>query len=113
MKRILILLLLPLAGCSPKNPISILTPHKIEIQQGNPVTQEMLDQLRPGMTPAQVRYLLGTPLIVDPFRSDRWDYVYRLVKGGKVQEQRRITVVFDQGRFKGIEGDVVPSGGNR
>jgi outer membrane protein assembly factor BamE len=44
----------------------------------------MLDKLKPGMTPAQVRFILGTPLVVDPFHKDRWDYVYRLERGGKL-----------------------------
>ncbi len=113
MYRTLIVVALLLAGCSLKNPSVGLTPYKIDIQQGNPVTQEMLDQLRPGMTLAQVRFLLGTPLIVDPFREDRWDYIYRLERGGKAQEQRRITVVFENGRFKGLQGDVSPAGVDR
>ena len=96
-----------LAGCGTwKNPIERITPHKIPIQQGNAVTQDMLDKLKPGMTPSQVRFVLGTPLVVDPFRNDRWDYVYTKATGSAPAEQRRISVIFEAGRLKGLEGDV-------
>jgi len=107
------LLVLLLAGCSwtekidLKQPIEALRPYKMEIQQGNVVTQDMIARLKPGMTPSQVRFALGTPLVVDPFRNNRWDYVYRLEKDGRLLETRRITVVFENDKLKGIEGDVV------
>jgi len=65
---------LPLNAC-------VLKVHKLDIQQGNVVTQEMVDKLRPGMTRAQVRYVLGTPLVTDSFHQDRWDYFYSYKKG--------------------------------
>jgi len=103
------LLLALLAGCgSLSNPIDRIKPHKIDIPQGNVLTQEMLDKLKPGMTPSQVRFILGTPLIVDPFHNNRWDYVYRLEKEGKVVENRRITVIFEEERLKLLQGDVLP-----
>lgn len=102
--------LLFIAGCgSWSNPIDNLPRHRIEVQQGNLVTQDMVDKLKPGMTPSQVRFILGTPLVVDPFRKNRWDYVYRVERGGKVQEQRRISVVFEDDRLKAVEGDVTPA----
>lgn len=108
MRSVLFLVPLLLAGCgSWSNPIDKLSPYKIDIQQGNVVTQEMLDKLKAGMTPSQVRFILGSPLVQDPFHPNRWDYVYRHLKAGKLVEQRRVTVVFDEGRLKGIEGDVV------
>lgn len=112
MKKSLFLLVFPfLAACSSwQNPVSSITnsitPHHIEIQQGNVVTQEMLAKLKPGMSPSQVRFVMGTPLVVDPFHAERWDYVYSMRKGGETLEKRHITLVFDQGRLKGIEGDV-------
>ncbi|MCU0841288.1 MAG: outer membrane protein assembly factor BamE [Thiobacillaceae bacterium] len=112
MNKALIAAALLLAGCSIKNPLDMLSPYKIDIQQGNQVTQEMLKQLKPGMTPSQVRFILGTPLIVDPFRKDRWDYVLRVEKAGKVVEARRITAVFQDEKLKGIEGDVTPAAGS-
>ncbi|HRH79691.1 MAG TPA: outer membrane protein assembly factor BamE [Thiobacillaceae bacterium] len=99
-----------LSGCGWSNPIKRLGAHKIDIQQGNAVTSEMLAKLKPGMTPAQVRFVLGTPLVVDPFHDNRWDYVYQLEQGGKLKESRRVTVVFENDRLKGIEGDVTPAG---
>ena len=107
-----LLVALLLTGCSwtdgfdLKRSVEVLKPYKVDIQQGNVVTQDMIAKLKPGMTPSQVRFVLGTPLLVDPFRNNRWDYVYRLEKGGKLQETRRITVVFEDDKLKGIEGDV-------
>ncbi|MDO9189168.1 MAG: outer membrane protein assembly factor BamE, partial [Sulfurimicrobium sp.] len=80
------------------------------IQQGNVVTQEMLSRLKPGMTRSQVRFALGTPLVTDVFHPNRWDYVYRLQKAGKLVEQRRVTAVFENDLLLRIEGDVVPAG---
>ncbi len=104
------LMLLVLAGCkqAPELP-AIISPYKIDIQQGNVVSQEMVDKLKAGMTRAQVRYALGTPLIVDPFRTDRWDYVYLYQKQGKEAQRRRVTVIFEEDRLLRIEGDVVPA----
>lgn len=96
-----------LVGCGRLNPIERLQPHRIEVQQGNLVTQEMLIRLKQGMTPSQVRFVLGTPLIVDPFRNNRWDYVFSLKKGSAAVEQRHVTVVFENDRLVSIEGDVV------
>ena len=98
-----------LCGCSEVPSLPSLTPYKIDIQQGNFVTQEMVAKLKPGMTPAQVRFILGTPLVVDAFHKDRWDYVYRYSKAGRLQETRRIVVVFHDDKLVRIEGDVVPA----
>ena len=88
-----------------------VSPYRIEIQQGNYVSQEMAAKLKPGMTREQVRFVLGTPLITDIFHADRWDYVYyREIAPGKT-EQRRISVFFEQDRLARVAGDVVPAGG--
>ena len=84
-------------------------PYKMDVQQGNVVTQEMISKIQPGMTRNQVRFALGTPLLVDPFRTDRWDYVYQYHKGGVMTEQRRIAVIFKDDKLLRIEGDVVPA----
>ena len=103
-----LILLSLLAGCgSWSNPIDRVKPHKIDIPQGNVLTQDMLDKLKPGMTPSQVRFIMGTPLVVDPFHSNRWDYVFRLEKEGKLVESRRVTVIFENDRLKALQGDVV------
>jgi outer membrane protein assembly factor BamE len=109
--RKLLLLLLVLTGCR-QVPIPLLpglSPYKIDIQQGNYVTQDMVAKLKPGMSKSQVRFALGTPLIVDAFHADRWDYIYVLQKGGRVTEQRRIVAVFEGDKLLRIEGDIVPS----
>jgi outer membrane protein assembly factor BamE len=93
------------SGCSsvPK----LVTEYRIDVQQGNVLTQEMVSQLRPGLTREQVRFILGTPMLVDMFHADRWDYVYRLQKGGGEIETRRFTVYFDaDGRLFRVAGDV-------
>ena len=101
---------LALAGCQqmPELP-AIISPYKIDIQQGNFVTQEMVAKLKAGMTRAQVRFALGSPLIVDPFRTDRWDYVYTYQKQGRETARRHITVIFAEDKLVRIEGDVVPA----
>jgi outer membrane protein assembly factor BamE len=81
------------------------------VQQGNVLTQEMVSQLRPGLTKDQVRFILGTPMLVDMFHSDRWDYVYRLQKGktGEV-ETRKFSTFFDaDGKLLRVAGDVTPA----
>lgn len=82
--------------------------YKIDIQQGNVLTQEMVSQLRPGLTKDQVRFILGTPVLMDMFHANRWDYVYRLQKGstGEV-EMRKFSTFFDaEGRLTRVGGDV-------
>jgi len=86
-----------------------LAPYRIDIQQGNVLTQDMVSKLRPGMTRQQVRFVLGTPPITDVFHPDRWDYVYYLSKGGKLTEHRRLVLLFEGDTLKRIEGDVVPA----
>jgi len=90
---------------------SWLSPYKIEVQQGNFVTQEMVARLKPGMTRSQVRFALGTPLLADIFHQDRWDYVYVLNRGGRVTEKRTVTVVFVDDKLYRVEGDVVSAVG--
>ena len=112
MRIFLIFSALLLAGCSSGSMVPI-KPYKIDVQQGNYVTQEMVAKLRPGMTRSQVRFALGTPLIVDPFRSDRWDYFYMMHKAGQLSEQRVVTVIFRGDELLRIEGDVVPGGADK
>jgi outer membrane protein assembly factor BamE len=102
-------LLFLLGGCSQVPILPGLTPYKMDIQQGNYVTQDMVAKLKPGMTRAQVRFALGTPLVVDPFHTDRWDYVYVLRKNGKIVEQRRLIVLFQDEKLLRLEGDVTPA----
>jgi outer membrane protein assembly factor BamE len=81
------------------------------IQQGNYISQEMVAQLKIGMTREQVRFVLGTPLLQDVFHADRWDYVfYRDVPGAR-REQRNLSVVFEKDRLVRVIGDLVPPEG--
>ena len=87
-----------------------VTPYRIEIQQGNYISQDMVAQLKPGMSKEQVRLALGTPLLTDVFHADRWDYVYwRETPDGK-REQRKLTVFFEDGKLTRLDGDVVAAG---
>lgn len=83
--------------------------YKIDIPQGNVVTQEMVNKLRPGMTPSQVRYVMGTPLISDTFSPNRWDYLYSMKKGGDPRTQERISLYFDNDKLTRITGDLRPT----
>ncbi len=81
--------------------------YKIEIQQGNFVTQDMVSQLKPGMTKEQVRLVLGTPLLSDIFHSERWDYAYRREDRVGNREQRNLVVFFEDGKLARLDGDIV------
>lgn len=83
--------------------------YKIDIQQGNIITQEMIDQLRPGMTKRQVIFLMGTPLVRDPFHQDRWDYIYSYQPGGGIRGQERITMYFESDLLTHFTGDFKPT----
>ena len=100
-----------LVSCgSARLPMPSITPYRIEIQQGNFVSQEMVSQLKLGMSKEQVRFILGTPLITDSFHADRWDYVFRRqLANSKELEQRKLAVFFEDGKLKRIEGDVTPA----
>ena len=97
-----------LAGCGTTLPT--IKPFKMDIQQGNVVTSKMLLQLKPGMTKSQVRFIMGTPLVVDSFHKDRWDYFYQMRQAGKIVEQRRVILDFEKELLTKVRGDVVPQG---
>jgi outer membrane protein assembly factor BamE len=101
-----ILAALSLGACSyvPR----IVTEYRIDVQQGNVLTRDMVAQLRPGLTRDQVRFILGTPLLTDVFHGDRWDYLFRLEEGktGAVTT-RKLSVFFNaDGILERITGDV-------
>ncbi|HZR67927.1 MAG TPA: outer membrane protein assembly factor BamE [Burkholderiales bacterium] len=103
--RFTTVLLLPLvlAGCG------WLSPHRIEIQQGNYVTQDLVSQLKPGMTRDQVRYLLGTPLVSDIFHADRWEYVFRRQRADSSKvEHGRLSVFFVDNKLERVDAEAVP-----
>jgi len=78
--------------------------YRMDIQQGNVVTQEMLDLVHPGMTKAQVRLALGTPLLMDVFHPDRWDYIYLLKHRGEDQGQQVISLLFKNDQLDEFSG---------
>ena len=82
--------------------------YRPEIQQGNVVEQEQVNQLRPGMSKRQVRFLLGTPMLNDVFHANRWDYAYTIGRGSTPEEIRRLTVFFEDDRLVSITGDMRP-----
>lgn len=82
--------------------------YRIDVPQGNIVTQEMVDRLKPGMTRRQVRAVMGTPLVRDPFHADRWDYIYYFKPGRGEVERRHLALYFEADRLTRIEGDLRP-----
>lgn len=82
--------------------------HRIDVQQGNVIDQEALNQIRPGMNRRQVRYILGGPMVTDTFHKDRWDYIYSLQKRGQVLEQKQVTLYFANDTLVNIKGDLRP-----
>jgi len=110
--------LILLTGCSylpkmPKLKIPELSAfpgvYKIDIEQGNIVTQEMVDELRPGMTKRQVEFLMGTPLVKNTFDQDRWDYVYSIQPGGEKRQQERLTLIFKNDALVSFSGNFAPA----
>ena len=80
--------------------------HKVDIQQGNLIDQDMVNKLELGMTKSQVRFVLGNPLVADTFDQTRWDYIYRRVSSLGVYSEKGMTVHFDdQGLLEEVEGD--------
>ncbi len=105
-------LLLLLSGCTN------FDIHRIDIQQGNLVTQDQLAKIKPGMSRGDVRGLLGTPLLQDVYHANRWDYFFSMAPGGKVTEKHHITIFFENDKVSKVEGqgaerEVSSSGGEK
>lgn len=106
--RILFLSLPLLVACSSTPEVtSYLSPYRIDVRQGNFISQDMVARLKPGMSRDQVRFALGTPLVADMFHADRWDYVYRFQPGRGEVQLRRLVVFFQDGKLVRVGGDVV------
>jgi outer membrane protein assembly factor BamE len=82
--------------------------YKIDINQGNFITQDLVEKLKVGQTKSQVRIILGTPLVADAFHANRWDYVYRFESGGRVLEERKFTVLFQDDKLTKLGDEVLP-----
>jgi outer membrane protein assembly factor BamE len=91
------------------NPVNWITPYRIEIVQGNFVSKEQVELLKPGMPRAQVRETLGTPLLASVFHADRWDYVFTLKRQNAEPQALRLTVFFKNDTLERFEGDAMPS----
>ena len=100
----LLLSTVALSGCSG---IGFPGVYLINVDQGNIVDQDMVDQLQPEMTRRQVRFLLGTPIVEDTFNNDRWDYIRVVRRGNDTLLRRRLTVVFEDNVLVDVEGDYV------
>ena len=105
---------LGLAACSSlsdrtRNALSSVTPYKVEVVQGNFVSKEQVEALKPGMSRQQVREILGTSLLTDVFHANRWDYVFTIKRQGVEPQQRHLTLFFDGERLDHFEGDPMPS----
>jgi len=103
---VIILSLVLISSCS-----SLRFPgvHKITIQQGNVISQNMIDKLKPGMTQSQVRFVLGNPVVDDSLDQNRWDYIYSIQIGGGVPFERHLVVYFEDGRLSHFQGNFKPS----
>lgn len=89
--------------------LTACAPYKMDIRQGNYVSQEMREKLKIGMTRSQVHTLLGSPLLTDPFHPNRWDYVYRLEHDKELVEEHRLTLFFDGDVLKRIDESGMPA----
>ncbi len=103
-----LLLALATVGCGSSLPA--VKSFKMDIQQGNVITSDMLLKLRPGMSKSQVQFIMGTPLLVDSFHTNRWDYFYQFRKQGKIINQHRVILDFEGDSLARVRGDVVPEG---
>jgi outer membrane protein assembly factor BamE len=84
--------------------------YRMDIAQGNYVSQAQVEQLKPGMTREQVRFVMGTPLLVDPFRPDRWEYVFSFQQANaSARVLRGVTVLFAQDRVSKVEATALPA----
>jgi outer membrane protein assembly factor BamE len=104
-----------LSACSnfsyrnPETLFGLLEPYKVDVVQGNVITQEVMAQIQPGLGRMQVKEILGTPLLADPFHADRWDYVFSIRRQGVADQQRRVTIFFKQDAVERFDTQPLPS----
>lgn len=79
--------------------------YTLDIQQGNIISQDLVDQLRPNMTKRQVLYIMGSSMLVDVFHQKRWDYLYSEQLDGEARKQKRLSLFFDGDQLVGVQGD--------
>jgi len=83
--------------------------HRITIQQGNLVTQDMIDKLKPGMSRKQVAFVLGEPVVKNPFNQQRWDYVYTVFMQPNFRSEKRLSIFFVEEHLSYFTGDFKPT----
>ena len=105
------LIAMMLAGCSLPN-IQLPRLYKVTVQQGNVITQEMVNQLKPGMTRSQVAFIMGEPVLRNTFNENRWDYVYSVVLPGYFNQETRMSLFFEDDVLGYFTGDLVPESAN-
>ncbi len=102
----ILLLIAALSACSTLRFPGV---HRITIQQGNVVTQQMIDRLKPGMTKSQVKFVLGNAVIDDPLEANRWDYIYTIQPPSGELIRKLLTVYFVEERLSYFVGDFLPT----
>jgi outer membrane protein assembly factor BamE len=107
---VVLLSLVLLGGCasSDRARSGFLEPYKFSIPQGNYLNQQMLDQVRQGMSREQVRLTIGSPLLTDIFHPNRWDYVFRFQYANGDAELRKVTIEFREDRVASVKADPLP-----
>jgi outer membrane protein assembly factor BamE len=101
---------LPAPNWSADRFLGVVTPYKVEVVQGNVITSEQAEAVKPGMNRAQVRDVLGSPLLTDTFHIDRWDYVFTIRRQGAEPQARRVVVLFSGDAMKSIDtGGALPT----
>jgi outer membrane protein assembly factor BamE len=108
MRALTLAVVIALSGCSSLNPLN-WHPYHVDVQQGNLITQDDVARLKIGMTRAQVRFVLGTPLIADSFHANRWDYKYQSFVNGQQVADKLLTLTFNGDVLNKIEGDAMPA----
>ncbi len=111
---LLVGVLMGLSGCAGgggpvASVVTALTPYKVDILQGNVLTQEQVQVLQVGMSREQVRDILGTPLLASVFHAQRWDYVFTLKRQGQAPQRRQLSLWFKDNRLERFDGDDVPT----
>jgi outer membrane protein assembly factor BamE len=89
--------------------LGVVTPYRMDIVQGNVVTQEQAARVQPGMTRAQVRDLLGSPMLTDPFHADRWDYIFTIKRQGTAPQQRAVVALFKDDKLQRLDAKDLPT----
>ena len=89
--------------------LGLITPYRMDIVQGNVVTQEQAARVQPGMSRAQVRDLLGSPMLTDPFHADRWDYIFTIRRQGTTPQQRIVVAHFKADKLDRLDAEGLPT----